>query len=132
MMDIYDGTVITDARGYATVRLPNWFQALNRSFRYELTVVGKMHWDAKAAVWDEIRNNRFTVRTDQPHVKVSWLVTGIRHDPYANAHRTRVVVLKPKADQGKYVNPQLYGKPRSDGIGYQKPPRRPHKATFKK
>ena len=50
-------------------------------------------------------------------------MTGIRHDPYANAHRTQVVVPKPKAEQGKYVHPELYGQPKSEGIGYRKPPK---------
>ncbi len=121
-LDLYSGNAVTDGRGFATVQMPRWFQALNRSFRYQLTVVGRAHWEAKAAVWNEMRHNRFTIRTDQPQVKVSWLVTGIRQDRYANANPTQVIVPKPKADQGKYVHPELFGKPRSDVIGYQKPP----------
>jgi hypothetical protein len=132
MKDVYDGMVTTNARGFATVRLPGYFQALNRTFRYQLTVVGKTHWDAKAAVWNEIAHNRFTIRTDQPNVKVSWQVTGVRHDRFAEAHPTRVIVPKSKADQGKYVNPQVYGKPRSDGIGHHKPPRVPRTPTHKR
>jgi hypothetical protein len=122
MMDIYNGNVTTNAHGFATIRLPSWFQALNRTFRYQLTVIDKAHWTARAAVWSKIAHNRFTVRTDQAHVQVSWQVTGIRHDPYANAYRTQVVEPKSKADKGKYLHPELYGKPRSDGIGYQKAP----------
>jgi hypothetical protein len=125
MLDIYNGNVTTNGKGFATVRMPKWFQALNRTFRYQLTVIDRAHWTARAAVWDKIAHNRFTIRTDQAHVQVSWQVTGIRHDPYANANRTRVVVPKPKADQGKYVHPELYGKPKTDGIGYRKPPRAP-------
>ena len=37
MKNIYDGVTRTDGRGYATVRLPRWFQALNGDFRYQLT-----------------------------------------------------------------------------------------------
>jgi hypothetical protein len=33
MKDMYDGTVTTDVAGNATIQLPKWFQALNRSFR---------------------------------------------------------------------------------------------------
>jgi hypothetical protein len=129
MKAVYDGVVTTNRKGFANVRLPDYFQALNRSFRYQLTVVGKAHWDAKAAVWDEIQGNRFTIRTDQPNVKVSWQVTGIRHDRYANAHRIQVVVPKAKAEQGRYLHPELYGKPRSAGIGYRKPARLPSEAA---
>jgi hypothetical protein len=121
-LDVYSGNATTNAKGFATVQMPRWFQALNRSFRYQLTVVGKTHWDARAAVWNEMKNNHFTIRTDQPTVRVSWLVTAVRHDRSANAHPTRVIVSKPKADQGKYVTPELYGKPGSDGIAYRKPP----------
>ena len=130
-LDIYSGNVTTNAKGFATVQMPRWFQALNRSFRYQLTAVGRAHWEAKAAVWNEMRHNRFTIRTDQPKVKVSWLVTGIRQDRYANANPTQVIVPKPKAEQGKYVHPELFGKPKSDAIGYRKPPTLPRRVAGK-
>ena len=120
MMNVYNGNVSTDAKGFATVKLPDYFQALNRSFRYQLTVVGHAHWDAKAAVWNEVKDGRFTIRTDQPNVKVSWQVTGIRHDVYANAHRIKVVVPKTGSDRGKYLFPELYGKGKSAGISLKK------------
>ena len=122
---MYNGNVTTDAKGFATVHLPKWFQALNGTFRYQLTVIDKAHWTARAAVWDKIAHNRFTIRTDQAYVQVSWQVTGIRHDRFAKAHPVQVLAPKAKKDQGKYVHPELYGKPRSDGIGYRKPPRPP-------
>ncbi|MBV8899851.1 MAG: hypothetical protein JOY92_07040, partial [Verrucomicrobia bacterium] len=37
MMNIYNGTVTLDQNGEATVRLPDYFEALNRDFRYQLT-----------------------------------------------------------------------------------------------
>jgi hypothetical protein len=40
-------------------------------------------------------------------------MTGIRDDRYANAHRIKIVQEKPAADQGKYLQPQLYGNPAS-------------------
>ena len=39
MMNVYNGNVITDATGYADILLPEWFGALNRDFRYQLTVL---------------------------------------------------------------------------------------------
>jgi len=115
MKNVYDGVVRTNGKGFATVTLPKWFGALNRDFRYQVTVVGRAHWDAKAAIWNEVKDNRFTIRTDQPEVKVSWQVTGIRNDTYANAHRIQVVVPKGSAD-GRYVHPELYGKPISKSV----------------
>ncbi len=127
MMDMYNGNVRTDAKGFATVRMPRWFQALNRTFRYQLTIVGTRGWNAR--VVREITHNRFTIQTDRPRVKVSWQVTGIRHDRFANANRIKVVLPKPKAEQGKYLHPQLYGKPQSQAIGYRKPPRLPQRPS---
>jgi len=115
MKNVYDGVVRTNGKGFATVKLPKWFDALNRDYRYQLTVVGHAHWDAKAAIWNEVKDNRFTIRTDAPNVKVSWQVTGIRKDAYANAHRIQTVVPKGR-DDGKYVHPKLYGKPLSKSI----------------
>jgi hypothetical protein len=128
MLNVYNGNVTTNKRGFATVRLPRYFQALNRSFRYQLTAIGKPGQFVQAMIVREIAHNSFTLETSKPHVKVSWQVTGIRHDRYANAHRIQVVVPKAKKDQGRYLHPELYGKPRAQAIGYQKPrslPRRP-------
>jgi hypothetical protein len=91
MKNIYDGVIRTNGRGYATVRLPRWFQALNEEFRYQLTTIRSF---AKAIVWREVSGNSFVIRTRRPRVKVSWQVTGIRHDPYARAHRIKVDVAK--------------------------------------
>jgi hypothetical protein len=109
MMDIYNGNVTTDGTGFATVKLPHYFQALNRSFRYQLTSLSGLQ---EVAVAKEIANNQFTVQSQKPNSRVSWQVTGIRHDPYANANRTRAEVAKPAAAQGSYIHPELYGKPR--------------------
>jgi hypothetical protein len=122
-LDVYSGNVRTDAKGFATVTMPRWFQALNQSFRYQLTPVGHRAWGAQAVVWDPIKANRFTIRSN-PRVEISWQVTAVRHDRYSTAHPVRVIVAKAK-DQGKYVHPEVYGKPRSDGVGYRRPPRAP-------
>src|SRR5215218_10184224 len=116
MTNIYKGHATTDAKGFASVQLPKWFGALNKDFEYQLTVVGKAHWDARAAVWQEIAHNRFTIRTDQPNVKVSWQVTGVRHDAYANANRIQVVVPKEGKAEERYVHPELYGQPLSKSV----------------
>jgi hypothetical protein len=114
MKNVYDGVLRTNRQDFATVRLPRYFGALNRDFRYQLTVHGRSF--AQALVWREIANNRFTIRTNRPGVKVSWQVTGIRKDAYANAHRIRPEVAKAADEQGRYLHPELYGKPRSQSI----------------
>ena len=98
MMNIYNGNVTTDASGRAVVELPEWFDALNREFRYQLTVIGTF---AQAIVLEKIKDNRFVIATDVPDVEVSWQVTGIRHDPYAEKNRIPVEEDKPEAERGK-------------------------------
>jgi hypothetical protein len=119
MKNIYDGNITTDGSGLATVTLPDWFEALNRDFRYQLTVIGQF---AQAIVASEISHNQFIIRTDKPNVKVSWQVTGIRQDAYANAHRVQVEEDKPPQEQGRYLHPELFGAPAEQAIGYQAQP----------
>ena len=105
MMNIYNGNVITDKNGLATVILPQYFSALNRDFRYQLTVVGQF---AQAIIARKVADNSFVIRTDKPQVEVSWQVTGIRQDAYANAHRIPEEVDKPAQEQGHYLHPELF------------------------
>ena len=105
MMNIYNGNVTTDAKGEAVVSLPDYFGALNRDFRYQLTVINQF---AQAIVAEKVNNNRFKIRTDKPNVEVSWQVTGIRQDPYANAHRIQVEQPKAENERGTYLYPDLY------------------------
>jgi hypothetical protein len=113
MMNVYNGNVTTDRRGLATVVLPDYFEVLNKDFRYQLTVIGQF---AQAIVKREIENNRFTISTNKPSVKVSWQVTGIRHDAYANAYRIPTEEDKPAAEQGHYLHPEVFGQPASKSI----------------
>jgi len=119
MMNVYNGNVVTNQRGVATVTLPDYFEALNQDFRYQLTVIGQF---SQAIVAKEIRSNRFAIKTSKPGVKVSWQVTGIRDDAYADAHRIEVEVEKPPQEQGRYLHPELFGAPAEQAIGYQAPP----------
>ena len=117
MMNVYNGNITTDANGDATVTLPDYFEALNRDYRYQLTVIGQF---AQAIVKDEIKDNRFTIKTDKPNVKVSWQVTGIRQDAWANANRIPVEDAKPANERGTYLYPQGYSQPESSGLDYAK------------
>jgi trimeric autotransporter adhesin len=118
MMNVYNGNINTDGSGLATVTLPDWFEALNRDFRYQLTVIGQF---AQAIVASEVSHNQFTIRTDRPNVKVSWQVTGIRQDAYANAHRVQVEEDKPPQDQGHHLHPELFGAAPEQAVGYHAP-----------
>jgi hypothetical protein len=118
MMNIYNGNVTTDENGFAEIILPEWFEALNRDFRYQLTVIDDSDRFVLAKVVQEIHNNRFTIRTNFGHVKVSWQVTGIRKDPWAEAHRIPVEEVKPPEEQGTYLHPKEWGQPEEKGRDY--------------
>lgn len=106
MMNVYNGNITTDANGEATVLLPGYFEALNKDVRYQLTVIGTF---AQAIISEEVNGNKFKIKTDKPNVKVSWQVTGIRKDPYAEKNRIVPEVEKPASEKGKLQNPEVYG-----------------------
>jgi hypothetical protein len=118
MKNIYDGVVTTDAEGVATIELPAWFGALNRDFRYQLTVLDEEDSPGfvQAKVIRKIAGNRFTVRTSAPRVEVSWQVTGIRIDPFAEANRIPVEEDKPEGERGTYHHPSAWGQPAGKGL----------------
>lgn len=113
MMNVYNGNINTGANGVAVVELPAYFQAENIDFKYQLTVIGQF---AQAIVAEEISNNKFIVKTDKPNVKVSWQVTGVRNDQYAQRNRIVPEVEKAPEEKGFYMNPEVYDMPASRGI----------------
>jgi hypothetical protein len=77
----YHGEIWTDARGYATVRLPVEAGPLEPPLAYELRDLDPQ---SSARVTAELNDGRFTIATDEPHVKVAWRVSGLRpasHQP---------------------------------------------------
>ena len=120
MMNIYNGNVTTNAAAEAVVTLPEWFETLNRDFRYQLTVIGQF---AQAIVAGKVANHQFSIKTDKPNVEVSWQVAGIRQDAWANAHRIPVEAQKPAEERGSYLHPELYGAPEEKGVLWARSPK---------
>ena len=116
MLNIYNGKVETGKDGKAWVELPGYFESLNRDFCYQLTVIGSF---AQAIISKEITSNRFEIATDIPFTKVSWQVTGIRNDPFAQMHRIPNVMDKEPENRGTYLHPKAYGKSIFFGQGYK-------------
>ncbi len=100
MMNIYNGNITTNAEGEAIVTMPDYFEALNKDFRYQLTVIGTF---AQAIILEKIKGNQFKIKTDKPNVEVSWQVAGIRHDKFAEENRPAVEQNKPDAEKNKCV-----------------------------
>jgi len=105
MKNIYDGIATLDSKGEAVVVLPEWFEALNRDFRYQLTCIGG---SALVFISEEIKNNSFSIAGGKEGLKVSWQVTGIRKDPYANKYRVQVEEEKSSGEKGRYLYPDAY------------------------
>jgi hypothetical protein len=133
MKNVYDGVVVLDRKGKAEIELPDWFGALNKDFRYQLTAIGAPGPNLYIA--EEIseatttkysnsssnnnnNNSRFKIAGGTSGMKVSWQVTGIRRDPWANANRIQIEEDKPDKERGYYLHPDLYGQPEEKGISH--------------
>lgn len=109
MMNIYTGNAILDNSGEAVVSLPKWFEAVNADFRYQLTAIGAAAPNLHVA--QEIAQHKFSIAGGAPGMKVSWQVTGVRHDAFAKAHPMVVEVRKSEKDRGHYLHPEAYSTP---------------------
>ncbi|MCL4863915.1 MAG: hypothetical protein KJZ93_31195, partial [Caldilineaceae bacterium] len=118
MMNVYNGNVTLDDNGEAWVQLAEWFEALNRDFRYQLTPIGAPGPNLYIA--ETVQDNRFKIAGGAPGMTVSWQVTGIRHDPYAEANRIEVETNKRPDEQGKYLAPLEWGQPEEKGMEYER------------
>jgi hypothetical protein len=117
MMNVYNGNIITDEQGYATVELPDWFEALNRDFRYQLTVLDESEDGfVLAKVYRKISQNQFIIKTSVPGVEVSWQVTGIRKDAWAEQNRIQVEAPKEPENRGRYLHPEVFGLSKDFGL----------------
>jgi len=120
MMNIYNGNVTLDRRGRATITMPAYFAALNREFRYQLTALGVPGPNLYVAA--EIKGNTFKIAGGKPGMKVSWQVTGVRQDAYAEAHRIRVEEEKTGEERGTYLHPEVFGQPKEKGVAHVRHP----------
>jgi hypothetical protein len=116
MKNLYDGMATLDSNGVAWVTLPDWFDALNADFRYQLTCIGGY---APVYIAHEIEHNRFAIAGGIPGMKVSWQVTGLRNDVYARAHPLQVEEDKQPSERGKYWSPREQGFADAAGIWYR-------------
>jgi len=71
-------------------------------------------------------------------MKVSWQVTARRNDAYMKAHPYVVEQDKPEHERGYYIDPELYGAPKQQGLQWARqidnkpetPTIEPHGADF--
>lgn len=117
MKNIYDGVAVLDETGSAEVSLPEWFSALNDNFRYQLTALGAPGPNLYIA--QKISNNRFKIAGGTAGMEVSWQLTGIRRDAYANKNRIQVEVEKAPSARGTYLHPEAFDQPAEKGFDWK-------------
>jgi len=116
VINTYSGNAKTDNSGKVTVKLPDYFESINKDFRYQLTVIGAF---AQAIISKKVSNNQFEISTSTPNVEVSWQVIGTRNDLYMQKINTmKSEELKTNEMKGRYIEPKAYGLPESRGVNY--------------
>ena len=88
------------------MELPEWMGALNEDFRYQLTCLGQF---APVYIAEEVSENRFKIAGGSSGVRVSWQLTGVRKDAWAQAHPLRVEEDKSAEQKGHYRHPEMFG-----------------------
>lgn len=109
MKNIYDGVVTLDGQGEAVVEIPEWFEALNSEFRYQLTPLDST--SPNLHIGSRLKEQKFKIAGGLPGQEISWQVTGIRQDEWAKAHRISVEEDKTGDERGKYLHPELFCQP---------------------
>ena len=68
----FHGEVWTDARGQAIVSLPQDAYPVQAELEY---VLHPINGESAVHLTAALRDGRFTIATDQPHVKVAWRIS---------------------------------------------------------
>jgi hypothetical protein len=119
--------------GVSTFVLPEWFGALNKEFRYQLTCLGGF---SPVYIAKEIAGTDSKSPGGKSGLKISWQVTGVRQDAWANAHRIPLEEEKTGAERGSYLHPQEFGQPAEKSVEWARHPevmreRKEHQRTGK-
>jgi hypothetical protein len=117
MMNVYNGNCVTNENGLVSITLPEYFEALNENFKYQVTCIGTF---AQVMIKEEISHNQFVIQSDKPNVKLSWQVSGVRKDPVAKKYKIIVEENKPFELRGKYYTPEAYNQPKASAIDSKK------------
>ena len=120
VLNMYRGNVVLNEEGEAVITLPEYFNAININFSYNLTAVGKPA--PGIYIKEEIDDNgKFTIAGGEANQKISWVVYAERNDRYMQQYPdSKKVVVDKKQNRGKYLQPELYNQPASKGIFYPK------------
>lgn len=119
VLNLYRGTSTFNADGKVIVKLPNYYDAVNRNPSYQLTPIGAAM--PNLFIEKEISNSEFVIAGGVQGKKVSWIVTAERNDPYLQQNPNNRAVEVSKGDRkGKYLNPKLYNQSEDKAMYYTK------------
>ncbi len=90
--NVYNGIATLDSKGEAVIKLPDYFDALNTDVRYQFFAFDQAMPDLY--IKEEEKNNQFTIGGGVAGGRISWQITGIRHDPYILEYPVIVEVQK--------------------------------------
>jgi len=90
---VYNGTAYIKDNGRVEVKLPDYFDKINKNPRIQLTGIGTY----EIFVAEDIIGNRFTIG-GKPGTKVYWTVTAERKDVHARIAKILTPVEQPKTD----------------------------------
>jgi hypothetical protein len=116
VLNFYRGTAVFDANGNAVIKLPDYFNDINKNISYQLTPIG-----AYMTLFIEEKvnaKNQFKVSGGISGKEVSWAVYAERNDLYLqkNPNHREVEVEKKGIQKGKYLIPALYNAKPENGI----------------
>jgi hypothetical protein len=114
-LNVYSGNITLDYAGRAVVQLPEYFSAINRDVRYQLTPIGA--W-APIYIARKVQDNTFFIAGGVEGMEVSWRIEAVRNDPYVATYGAPVEVDKGD-HRGTYLHPELYGQPRNRALHYR-------------
>lgn len=112
-LNVYRGNIVLDESGEGVVELPKYVDAIGKDFHYQLTPIGA---PADLFVKKKFETDRFVIGGGKPRMEVSWTLTSVRDDAYARAHGAPTEVLKKPEERGRYIHPEFFGRPRSEGL----------------
>ncbi|HCY24163.1 MAG TPA: hypothetical protein DHV29_11820 [Bacteroidales bacterium] len=114
VLNLYRGNVELDSHGEIEVQLPDYFEAININFSYQLTPIG-----APASglyIKQEIIDGSFIIAGGNAGQKVSWVVYAERNDKYIQTYPEVKNVIVQKKVPDTYLMPELWGQPKSKSV----------------
>ena len=116
MTSVYNGNVVLDGSGSAKVQLPEWFEAMNTDFKYQLTAIGAPGPNLYIA--RKVSGNSFEIAGGSSGMEVSWQITSVRNDNFAKSNPLEIESKKKADEIGYYLHPESFGLSEEKGIDY--------------